>query len=223
MAVIVDVGKQFVQATYSLEGDSPLVFSAFEILSAVNESIGTAHLPNTEAVIRAIAGSNSTASEQLMLYAKNCVKPGLSYYQDRFTGDWSNVVVAFKAGRLFLPGKVSEIKPDAAVIDTLKAFPFLDNSLILDSLKEELPSYLSKAEDVQVLQNTDILPWWKKHAEELPKWYAACKVALVQPSSAAAERVFSLLKSSYGQQQELTLQDHIECSLKLQYNRKSTY
>ena len=224
LAVVVDVGKQFVQATYSLEGDSPLVFSAFEILSAVNESIRTAHLPNTEAVIRAIAGSNSTASEQLMLYAKNCVKPGLSYYQDRFTGALSNVVAAFKAGRLFLPGKVSEIKPDAAVIDTLKAFPFLDNSLILDGLKEELPSYLSKAEDVQVLQNTDVLPWWKKHAEELPKWSnAACKVALVQPSSAAAERVFSLLKSSYGQQQELTLQDHIECSLMLQYNRKSTY
>ena len=27
LAVLVDVGKQFVQATYSLEGDSPLVFS----------------------------------------------------------------------------------------------------------------------------------------------------------------------------------------------------
>ena len=109
-----------------------------------------------------ITGSNSTASDQLMLYAKNCVKPGLSYYQDRFTGELSNVVAAFKAARLFLPGKVNEIKPNAAVIDTLKAFPFLDNSLILDGLKDELPSYLSKAKDVQVLQNTDVLPWWKK-------------------------------------------------------------
>ena len=59
----------------------------------------------------------------------------------------------------------------------------------------------------------------KKHAEELPKWSsAACQVALVQPSSAAAEHVFSLLKALYELQQEQTLQDHIECSLMLQYN-----
>ena len=49
--------------------------------------------------------------------------------------------------------------------------------------------------------------------------HARCQVALVQPSSAAAERVFSLLKASYGPQQERTLQEHIECSLMLQYNR----
>ena len=221
LAVVVDVGKKFVEATYSLEGDGPLVFSAFEILSAVNASIHTAHLPNTEAIIRTITGSNSAAFGQLMLYAKKCVQPGLDYYQDKFTGELSNVVAAFKAARLFLPGKVNEIKPDASVINSLKAFSFLDNSSILDGLKEELPSYLAKAEDVQVMGNTEVLLWWKKHAEELPKWSsAACQVALVQPSSAAAERVFSLLKASYGPQQEQTLQDHIECSLMLQYNRK---
>ena len=128
------------QSTYSLEGDSPLVFSVFEILSAVNKSIRTAHLPNTEAVICTITGSNSAATEQLMLYVKNCVKSGLSYYQDRFKGELSNVVAAFKAVKLFLSGKVNEIKPEDAVIDPLKAFPFLDNSLILDGLKEELLS-----------------------------------------------------------------------------------
>ena len=90
------------------------------------------------------------------------------------------MIAAFKAARLFLPGKINEIKPDAAVIYTLKVFPFLDNSLILDGLKEELSSYLSKTEGEQVLQNTHVLLWWKKHAEELPKWpNAACKVALV--------------------------------------------
>ena len=78
--MIADVGKQFGQVTYCLERDSPLVFSAFEILSAVKESVRTTHLENTEAVVRTITGSNSTASEQSMLYAKNCVKPSLSYY-----------------------------------------------------------------------------------------------------------------------------------------------
>ena len=70
-----------------------------------------------------------------MVYAKRCVEPDLKYYQDRFTGELSCVVGAFKAARLFLPQKVDEMKPDASMVDTLKAFPFLNTSLILDSLK----------------------------------------------------------------------------------------
>ena len=41
---------------------------------------------------------------------------------------------------------------------------------------------------------------------------AASKVLLVQPSSAASERVFSLLKASFGEQQDSALQDYIEAS-----------
>ena len=38
------------------------------------------------------------------------------------------------------------------------------------------------------------LAWWQKHATEIPRWSCtACKVILAQPSSAAAEWVFSLL------------------------------
>ena len=219
LAVVVDVGEQFVKATYSLEGDGPLVFSSFEILSTLNASIHAAHLPNTQAVIHTIARSNSAAAQQLMVYAKKCVEPGLKYYQDRFAGELSCVVAAFKAARLFLPQKVDEMKPDASMVDTLKAFPFLNTSLILDGLKQELPSYLAKAEDISA--DTEPLAWWKKHAGQLPRWSsAACKVALVQPSSAAAERVFSLLKSTFGPQQDLSLQDYIECSLMLQYNKR---
>ena len=42
---------------------------------------------------------------------------------------------------------------------------------------------------------------------------------LVQPSSAAAERVFSLLQNSFSQRQSSSLEDYIETSLMLQYNR----
>ena len=47
----------------------------------------------------------------------------------------------------------------------------------------------------------------------------ACKnVLLIQPSSAAAERAFSILCNSFGERQESSLQDYIECSIMLQYN-----
>ena len=47
-----------------------------------------------------------------------------------------------------------------------------------------------------------------------------CKTALLmQPSSAAAERVFSLLNNSFKGSQARALEDYIETSIMLQYNR----
>ena len=128
-------------------------------------------------------------------------------------------MAAFKAAQLFLLHKVDEMKPDVSAVDALKAFPFLNDPAVLDGLKQELPTYMAKSTDVSV--NMDLLPWCKKHASDLPKWCSAvCKVGLVQPSSAAAERVFSLLSCSFGPQQDLALQDYIECSLMLKYNKR---
>ena len=51
----------------------------------------------------------------------------------------------------------------------------------------------------------------------LPNWSAAAKkMILIQPSPAAAEQVFSLLKASFGEQQDMALQDYIEASHMLQ-------
>ena len=56
---------------------------------------------------------------------------------------------------------------------------------------------MAKAADVSA--EIELLNWWKRHSTDLPNWAnAACKVALVQPLSAAAERVFSPLNSSFG-------------------------
>jgi hypothetical protein len=71
-----------------------------------------------------------------------------------------------------------------------------------------------------VAADFDPLQWWKAHAVDLPHWSSAAgDVLLVQPSSAAAERVFSLLKATFGPQQDTTLNDYIQTSLMLHYNR----
>ena len=69
----------------------------------------------------------------------------------------------------------------------LEAFPFLSDRI--EDLKRELPSYLAKVDDVS--SEVDKLEWWKKYANQLPHWSAAAciLILLVQPSSAAAERV----------------------------------
>ena len=86
-------------------------------------------------------------------------------------------------------------------------------------LKAELPTYIAKTADVS--SDMDLLEWWKLNCSELPSWSAAAKKALlVQPSSGSAERVFSLLNYSFGDQQDHSLKDYIKTSLMLQYNKR---
>ena len=55
---------------------------------------------------------------------------------------------------------------------------------------------------------------------QLGLMHAAKKVLLVQPPFAAAEHLFSLLKCSFGEEQQLSaLEDYIETSNMLQYNK----
>ena len=60
-----------------------------------------------------------------------------------------------------------------------------------------------------VFPELDKLEWWKNHQLELPNWSRACKTALlIQPSLAAAERVFSLLNNSFKLLLQKTTQKH---------------
>ena len=65
---------------------------------------------------------------------------------------------------------------------------------------------------------------------EIPRIEAKCgcellsssarKVFLVQPLSAAAECVFSMLNRSFGDQQQNSLEDYVEATNMLQYNKR---
>ena len=137
---------------------------------------------------------------------------------NKFDNDLQHVVKAFKAAQFFSPSRIYEIQPTTNDIDGLSSFPFLDN-ITVDNLKSELPYYMAAAGGVAT--TIDVLEWWKGHERELPHWSAAFKlIALVQPSSAACDRVFSLLSSSFSAQQESALEDYIQLSVMLQYNHR---
>ena len=48
----------------------------------------------------------------------------------------------------------------------------------------------------------------------------AKKIILIPVSSAAAERVFSMLKAAFSEQQDAALADYLQASLMLRYNRR---
>ena len=216
LAAVVDVGKCLVQATYKLEGDGPLALECYEVIQMVLASIRTGYYPNLEAVSRKLSGVDQEAYEHWMRHGLDCVEPGLQHFDRTINGVLSNTLEFFKVARLFNPKKALEMNLDAAVIDCLGVVPFFDASTIAN-LKTELPQYLAKAMDVS--PDYDLLQFWKLNSPQLLHWSSAAKkILLVQPSSAAAERVFSMLTTSFGHLQNQSLNDYIELSLMLQYN-----
>ena len=64
-----------------------------------------------------------------------------------------------------------------------------------------------------------VLLFWANHGSDFPTWALAMRiVGSLTPNSAAAERVFSLLKLMFGEVQMSSLADMIQAALMLRYN-----
>ena len=219
LAMTVDGMEPFVKATYALESDGVLSLVAYERISALHSHIVASHHPNVTAVTKHLANGSTTNEQMLLTYAENCVKPAYDYFKEKFDNDLRSTVELFKTARYFSPSKVSELKPTSSDLSSLSAFPCFDSEAI-EGMKSELPTYLAAAEDVS--PQIDPCEWWKHHSADIPMWARTFrKVALIQPSSAAAERVFLLLQSSFGKQQEQSLEDYIQLSVMMQYNYRN--
>lgn len=67
-----------------------------------------------------------------------------------------------------------------------------------------------------------MLLWWAANGSKFPAWAEAAQIVFCfTPNSAAAERVFSMLKSMFGDQQMETLADIIQTALMLRVNKRS--
>ena len=51
LAALVDARKNFVKATYNIEGDGPLSLSCFQVIEELEALIHTSHNPNLDAVV----------------------------------------------------------------------------------------------------------------------------------------------------------------------------
>lgn len=141
----------------------------------------------------------------------------MNLLQQKFNVQFLTKVRALKAVRLCCPVQVSVLRPDARSLEELKNFPFVDDAAIAN-LATELPLHLAAADGVMCHSEEEKLVWWAVHRDTLPHWVVLIrKLLLVQPSSAAAERVFSFL-NTLSAQQEGALEDYIEASVMIRYN-----
>ena len=79
------------------------------------------------------------------------------------------------------PTKVIELIPDAAAVDNLRSFKFLNSDKVISNLKSELPAYLAATDGTS--STVDLLVWCKRHSETLPHWTSACKTVCAHIST----------------------------------------
>ena len=108
-------------------------------------------------------------------------------------------MLIYKASRLCNPHFVRDSAPSVAAVDDMRRLPFFDTDVTITDLQEELPAYKVAAADVS--GDVGLVVWWRRQ-HSLPAWKKATIVLLhLTPSSAAVERVFSLMKAYAGDQQ----------------------
>ena len=126
----------------------------------------------------------------------------------------------FKAARLLDSGQVRGLVHTVEAFQQLKQFMFIKDALIL-ALVDELPHYLAVCDGV--CSTVKLVEWWKSHIVDLPNFVAVVRLVLhVVPSSAAAERVFSMYNNSFRESQGSALADIEETTLMLQYNERGS-
>lgn len=218
LAAVVDVGQHFVRATYILEGDGPLIFSVYKKLQEVLNACTVAHFPNVHAVAaKLVADDPELDVTNLEEQARECVQPGINWFLRKFNIQLRPTLDMFKYVRYFCPVQVQDLRPDGNAIEHLQCLPFLQGSI--EGLQAELPAYLAACDGCANLSDEEKVAWWQGHSQELPCWSSAVKkVLLLQVSSAAAERVFSLLKAAFSDQQENALTDYLQASVMVRYN-----
>lgn len=126
----------------------------------------------------------------------------------------------FEAARLLNFTYVKQHDLGSEDVDILEeVFPFVTTA-VLHQLIVEKDQYSIAATNADA--GYDLWDFWHDNRKKLPTWYGVAKdVALIQPSSAFMERVFSILRACTDERQESCYSDRIAASAMLKYNRGS--
>ena len=176
--------------------------------------------------------------EVLRKHIVDALVPGFEYLENRLTGncaacyDCSHMYEVCKLLRVFDPSWVvaNSDKVDMAFVQKLTAIVPIQYWGLVPKLQQELHKYLPLAKEVEsekfdrsdVKEYTNqVLDFWRRNQSTIPEWATAALIVFsFSGNSAACERVFSLLKQMFGDQQLSALADYVQGSLMLRYNQR---
>jgi hypothetical protein len=166
--------------------------------------------------------------------AKDMVTPALEYFLNRIFRTLAIDVATYKTCRYgnpyalqrMLAGHVFVNQEFRAAVTQLGRFSAME----IDAMISDLPDYIIDVHTgnlIPVLSKDEMEcteSFWKMHRGKmlgLRKLVQYCFT--IAASSAAAERVFSILQRCFGKQQTLSLEDYVQLSIQLQYNKRNDY
>ena len=162
-------------------------------------------------------------------------------------GDRYAITQLLFGAQIFVPSvakgmSLTDAKP---LLAQLRHYPVLNKDSVIDGLLDGWAAYQYYLAKEPVKKDEDVLKWHYDHRKGRPCptplpacryckcstkckcmaglqmwWEVASLLALVQPSSAAAERVFSVLKAFWSHLQTNSLADAIRMSLFLACNKR---
>jgi hypothetical protein len=217
LRVVTAVMLPFVKATYNLEGDEFLAPFAYDCLSTLS------NICNDPAAV--LMQANVPVEDESLA----CIKPALKYFVRRMADDCAARMTALKCAVLWNPTRVRHRKlEDVRLLPRVFNWPEITSPTCLDGLLSEWNAYQALAATFTFPPNSStseqanyLWNWWGDQRASLPTW---CKLAslfaLLQPSSATAERVYSIVRRKFSSRQLRANMPYIEGAVMLEYNNR---
>jgi hypothetical protein len=241
LAVFRDVGKRFREANLLFQGDgflAPFVYDKILSINAMFHGIGAGRaaqeLPSVEAIITAARNPNK---DLMWTEAKAVLEPPYNKYNNLFNKGVNDgeakvsllpMMRLFRFAQLFHPRFCQNwINRKEKPLNLAEEMKLEDLRRVLgaqlcDDMVVEFPSLLvlyASLQDATSLNPEELLAFWSRNAHHVPAWACAARIfCLIQPSSAAAERAFSVWRTSVDDQQVVTLEDRQKLTMQIKFS-----
>lgn len=241
LAAIIDIGKHLVQFCYSSEVDGQLrcakVFDHWQRLetflsrasrlkSTDTQEIANL-LPSVHANALSLSGDDASSDEykKIIESAVAAVRPVYQKFVDYDSHGRERTIRIMRACRFFNYNYIRRSSQDdlKEEVQHLKTIAYFNDSSVFDKLQRGLRQYretaIAYANSKQDDEDDNLWDFWTTNKDLLPDYFsAACEVAIIPPSSATVERLFSYLTSAFGSSQEHLLADIKKASTLIRYN-----
>ena len=234
LVAAVEGADPFVRATAFLEGDgflAPYVWPRLTQLRAFIDSVlkspaVTMSMPRLQQLL---ASWTEVGRKKVWLDVQRCLKPGLEYLYQLARGEevgdsvrYGDAVVLFRFASLLDPSN-ADMKTEGFQIAprfVTLVQDFLGEALVQEMIRD-YPLLVAAYADTGApsLKPEGLLQWWKDHGSRTGAWARGARLfALLQPSSALAERAGAILRSRVSEQQGNMLEQTQELYCKHAYS-----
>lgn len=154
--------------------------------------------------------------------------PGFDYFHHtlvRQDSEYEGILCHFRAASLWHPGVIRAWDVNTDIRSVLRCVSFLkEDEARIELIVQEWITYKQCADMAHCtggMSAEQVTAFWEANSDVLVNFFEAAQdLILGQPLSAGAERVFSVLASSFTEEQCKALRDLVECVVMLRHNSR---